>query len=123
MVQRLTERAHLLADGYFAVIINGPTLEYHVLPTLSFIISILINFATGSSWGTMTIMFPLVVVPTYEASNGDAQVFYGVVAGISAGAVAGDHASPISDTTILASMALGCEIVQPYAVCFGGYPS
>lgn len=47
----------------------------------------------------MTIMFPLVLVPAYEASNGDANIFYGVTAAILAGAVAGDHCSPISDTT------------------------
>ncbi len=60
----------------------------------------------------MTIMFPLVLVPSYEASNGDPVIFYGVTAGILAGAVAGDHASPISDTTILSSMASECEILQ-----------
>ena len=61
------------------------------------------------------------LVPSYKASNGDPVIFYGVAAGILAGAVAGDHASPISDTTILASMASECEILQhvrtqaPYA--------
>lgn len=70
----------------------------------------------------MTIMFPLVLVPSYNASNGDPVIFYGVTAGILAGAVAGDHASPISDTTILSSMASECQILQhvktqaPYAI-------
>lgn len=82
----------------------------------------MIAFATGSSWGTMTIMFPLVLVPAYDASNGDPGIFYGVIAAILAGAVAGDHASPISDTTILSAMSSGCEVIQhvktqgPYAV-------
>ena len=67
-------------------------------------------------------MFPLVLVPSYNASNGDPVIFYGVTAGILAGAVAGDHASPISDTTILSSMASECQILQhvktqaPYAI-------
>ena len=67
-------------------------------------------------------MFPLVLVPSYNASNGDPVIFYGVTAGILAGAVAGDHASPISDTTILSSMACECQILQhvktqaPYAI-------
>jgi len=129
-----------------------------MLPTLSFIIAMIIAFATGTSWGTMTIMFPLVLVPSYEASGvssssndwltfshkvipvssinmdhrdiacfpfntqGDANIFYGVTAGILAGAVAGDHASPISDTTILASMASECTLLNhvktqaPYAL-------
>ena len=70
----------------------------------------------------MTIMFPLVLVPSYNASNGDPVIFYGVTAGILAGAVAGDHASPISDTTILSAMASECQILQhvktqaPYAI-------
>jgi len=61
-------------------------------------------------------------VPSYNASNGDPVIFYGVTAGILAGAVAGDHSSPISDTTILSSMASECQILEhvntqaPYAV-------
>jgi len=98
------------------------SLDYRVLPTLSFVISVMIAFATGTSWGTMTIMFPLVLVPSYQASGGNATIFYGVAAGVLAGAVAGDHASPISDTTILASMATECELLAhvktqaPYAI-------
>jgi len=105
----------------FGAIVTNPALNYQILPTLSFIISILIAFATGTSWGTMTIMFPLIVVPSYEASNGDSNIFYGVIAGILAGAVAGDHASPISDTTILGAMASECLLINhvktqaPYA--------
>lgn len=106
----------------FGAIITNPALNYQFLPTLSFVISVLIALATGTSWGTMTIMFPLIVVPSYEASNGDSNIFYGVIAGILAGAVAGDHASPISDTTILGAMASECMLINhvktqaPYAV-------
>lgn len=109
-------------DRFFGEILTNPALDYRMLPTLTFIIAMLIAFATGTSWGTMTIMFPLVLVPAYNASGGDAVIFYGVTAGILAGAVAGDHASPISDTTILASMASECQILQhvktqaPYAI-------
>ena len=69
----------------------------------------------------MTIMFPLIVVPSYEASGGNPVIVYGVIAGILAGAVAGDHASPISDTTILGAMASECKLINhvktqaPYA--------
>ena len=62
------------------------------------------------------------LVPSYNASGGDPVIFYGVTAGILAGAVAGDHASPISDTTILSAMASECQILQhvrtqaPYAL-------
>jgi hypothetical protein len=109
-------------DRLFGEIITNEGLDYRILPTLSFVIAILIAFSTGSSWGTMTIMFPLVLVPSYNASGGDPVIFYGVTAGILAGAVAGDHASPISDTTILSSMACECQILQhvrtqaPYAI-------
>jgi len=47
--------------------------------------------ATGTSWGTMSILFPLILVPTYEASGGDAIIFYSVTAGVLSGSVAGDH--------------------------------
>jgi len=109
-------------DRFFGEILTNPNLDYRMLPTLTFVIAILIAFSTGTSWGTMTIMFPLVLVPSYNASNGDPVIFYGVTAGILAGAVAGDHASPISDTTILASMASECQILEhvrtqaPYAL-------
>ena len=99
-------------DRFFGEILTNPNLDYRMLPTLTFVIAILIAFSTGTSWGTMTIMFPLVLVPSYNASNGDPVIFYGVTAGILAGAVAGDHASPISDTTILASMASECQILE-----------
>lgn len=66
--------------------------------------------------------FPLLLVPTYEATDGDPTIFYGVIAGVLAGAVAGDHASPISDTTILSSLATECQVLAhtitqaPYAL-------
>ena len=105
----------------FGAIVTNPAFDYTLLPTISFVISILIAFATGTSFGTMTIMFPLICVPAYEASQGDPNIFYGVAAGILAGAVAGDHASPISDTTVLASIASECTLINhvktqaPYA--------
>merc|ERR1739848_577640 len=92
-------------NRFFGEIVQNPALDPKMLPTISFIISILIAFSTGTSWGTMTIMFPLILVPSYAASDGDPVIFYGVTAGVLAGAVAGDHASPISDTTIIASLA------------------
>jgi len=95
---------------FSAWIVGGvdPTL----LPTLSFIISLLIASALGSSWGTMAILFPLITVPTFEAAEGDAGIFYGTVAGILSGSVAGDHMSPISDTTVLSSLAAQCDLFR-----------
>ena len=67
-------------------------------------------------------MFPLVTVPTYNVSDGNSVVFYSTLAGILSGSVAGDHASPISDTTILSALASQCNLIEhvrtqmPYAL-------
>lgn len=95
------------ADRLFAAwIVNG--VDPRLLPTLSFIVSLLIALATGTSWGTMAILFPLILVPTYTSSGGNPVIFYSVVAGVLSGSVAGDHMSPISDTTVIT--ALACDI-------------
>lgn len=57
-------------------------------------------------------MFPLLMVPTYDASGGDPAIFYATIAGILSGAVAGDHVSPISDTTVLSSLATDCNLLK-----------
>merc|ERR1712019_21906 len=107
------------ADRLFAKWIFG--LAPESLPTVSFLISLLMALATGTSWGTMSILFPLVLVPTYTTANGDAEIFYAVVAGILSGSVAGDHMSPISDTTVLSALACDCNLLAhvgtqaPYA--------
>jgi Na+/H+ antiporter family len=94
-------------DRLFAsFIVGGVSPEW--LPTLSFLVSLMIALATGTSWGTMSILFPLVLLPTYIASNGNPLIFYAVVAGVLSGSVAGDHMSPISDTTVLS--ALACDV-------------
>ncbi len=101
------------------------------LPALVFVLAAAIAFATGSSWGTMSILTPLVipiahavmlqhdfVVQTSQYNS----VFLGVIASVLAGSVWGDHCSPISDTTILSSTASGCDHIAhvrtqlPYAV-------
>jgi Na+/H+ antiporter family len=69
----------------------------------------------------MSILFPLLLVPVYDATNGDELIFYSVVAGILSGSVAGDHMSPISDTTVLSALASECGLMDhvntqaPYA--------
>ena len=95
------------ADRLFAAWIVGG-IDPQLLPTLSFLISLLMALATGTSWGTMSILFPLILVPTYISSDGDPLIFYAVVAGVLSGSVAGDHMSPISDTTVLS--ALACDV-------------
>lgn len=110
------------ADRLFSRWITGG-ISAESLPTLSFVISGFMALATGTSWGTMTILFPLICVPTYQVSNGDPTIFYATIAGILSGSVAGDHVSPISDTTVLSALASDCQLLRhvttqaPYSVC------
>jgi Na+/H+ antiporter NhaC len=101
-------------------------------PMVIFILAALISFATGSSWGTMGILMPLVVplvwntgianhLPMAETHS----LIFGSVSSVLAGSVWGDHCSPISDTTILSSSASHCNHIEhvrtqlPYALVVG----
>ena len=104
-----------------------------LLPALTFLIAAMMSFATGTSWATMAILMPL-VIPLANALGLEAQldaaqastVLLGTISSVLAGAVFGDHCSPISDTTILSSMASGCDHVDhvrtqlPYALLAAG---
>ena len=103
-----------------------------ILPALTFILSALIAFSTGSSWGTMAILYPLILPASWYLSHSvglsDAEsmnIFYIAVSAILAGSVLGDHCSPISDTTILSSLASSCNHIEhvrtqlPYALSVG----
>jgi len=97
------------------------------LPMTVFGAACLVSFATGSSWGTMGILCPATVMvaaklcadmPAAEA----APLFYSAVGAVLAGSIFGDHCSPISDTTVLSSLATSCTLEQhvwtqmPYAL-------
>jgi len=98
-------------DRFFSNLIVQGSFSAEWLPTISFVVSLFIALATGSSWSTMTIMFPLLLVPTYIKSGGNASIFYATTAGVLSGSVAGDHASPVSDTTVLSSMYTSCQLL------------
>lgn len=92
------------------------------VPVLTFVLAALIGFSTGTSWGTMAILYPLILPASWllcqeQGLSVDATMplFYNVVASVLAGAVMGDHCSPISDTTIMSSMASGCNHLQHVA--------
>ena len=121
-----------LQTADFLVSVLGDTLPVQLLPLLVFVIAAFTAFATGSSWGAMGILTPLVIPLAWAVmqKNGytapaDMHILYSSIAGILAGSVWGDHCSPISDTTILSSMASGCDHVEhvrtqlPYAFLVG----
>jgi Na+/H+ antiporter NhaC len=103
-----------------------------LVPGLTFLLAALIGFSTGTSWGTMAILYPLILPASWllcqeQGMSVDATMplFYNVVASVMAGAVMGDHCSPISDTTIMSSLATQCNHLQhvstqmPYALTVG----
>jgi len=118
----------------YVISITKGLLSPHWLPMLTFIIAGTISFATGTSWGTMAILAPLVIPLAYLLPVSDAAIsastaegiFIGSIAAILAGATCGDHCSPISDTTIMSSMASGADHIDhvrtqlPYALLVAG---
>ena len=104
-----------------------------VVPVLTFVLAALIGFSTGTSWGTMAILYPLILPSSWLlcqeqglSVEATMPLFYNVVASVLAGSVMGDHCSPISDTTIMSSLASSCNHLQhvrtqmPYALTVGG---
>jgi len=125
----ITEVLHT-ADYLTSVL--GETLPAGVVPAIVFVMAAATAFATGSSWGTMGILMPLVVPLAWAVlvANGmdspeHYHIIYSSVSCVLAGSVWGDHCSPISDTTILSSMASGCDHIEhvrtqlPYAMSVG----
>ena len=96
------------------------------IPATVFIMAALVSFATGTSWGTMAILFPLAIPLAHQIAPGNETILLGTVSSILAGSVWGDHCSPISDTTVLSSMATSCDHMDhvrtqlPYALFIGG---
>jgi len=129
-VALITEHMHT------ATFISNSMLELslspYLVPAITFVLAALVSFSTGSSWGTMAILYPLILPATwlitqdygleYESSM---HIFYNVVACVLTGSVLGDHCSPISDTTILSSLASSCNHIEhvrtqlPYALTVG----
>ncbi len=113
-----------LETARFLVGAVGPRLDPSLIPAVVFGVAALVSFATGTSWGTMAILTPLAVPLVLAGAHQDAHhaLLATTVSAILGGAVFGDHCSPISDTTIMSSMASGCDHVDhvrtqlPYAV-------
>jgi Na+/H+ antiporter NhaC len=110
-----------MKTGYYLASLANENLSIYFLSAVIFLLSSLISFSTGTSWGTFSIMIP-VAIPM--AVGMDANVSLAIGAVISGG-IFGDHCSPISDTTIISSLASNCEVVEhvktqlPYAIIAG----
>jgi len=108
-------------------------LRPEIVPVLTFLTAAVVSFATGTSWGTMAILIPIVIplmAQLLQVQGAEtvvnAQSFLATFAAVLSGAVFGDHCSPISDTTIMSSLASGSDHIDhvktqiPYAIVVGG---
>lgn len=100
-----------LGTAQYLVNILKDSIPKFILPTLIFILSAFISFATGTSYGTMSILMPLTIPLAWAVNANDAYIIV-CTSGVLTGAIFGDHCSPISDTTILSSMGTGCNHID-----------
>jgi len=122
-----------LGTATYLIEVSSEVLSARLLPVVVFVLAAAVSFATGTSWGTMAILMPLVYplghqlpleagLPAATALH----IHLAAVSAVLAGAVFGDHCSPISDTTILSSLATGSDHVDhvktqlPYALTVAG---
>jgi len=128
----LSDTTSQLGTADFLVAVAGENLIPELIPAGTFLLAAIAAFATGSSWGVMAILLPLVIPVTWAAMLNAGPVtpdtmhlIFATVASVLCGAVWGDHCSPISDTTVLSSLATGCDHVEhvrtqmPYALLVG----
>jgi len=100
-----------LGTAQYLVNILKNAIPKFILPTLIFVLSAIISFATGTSYGTMSILMPLTIPLAWAVYANDSYVVV-CTSGVLTGAIFGDHCSPISDTTILSSMGTGCNHID-----------
>ncbi len=113
------------ADFIMSFVSGGMTPA--LLPVCIFVICAILSFATGTSWGTFAIAMPLALPMAFAASGGEATLLTTLCfAAVAGGGLFGDHCSPVSDTTIMASMGAGADHVDhvktqiPYALTIAG---
>lgn len=110
-----------LKTGLYLASLASESLSPYLLAAMIFLLSSIISFSTGTSWGTFSIMIPI-AAPMAVGMDADIALCMGAVI---SGGVFGDHCSPISDTTIISSMAADCEVIEhvktqlPYALISG----
>ena len=124
-----TEELH--TASYLTSILQDNVSPY-IMPSIVFVLAALISFSTGSSWSTMAILYPIAIPTTWAISQSSGlapdiamEILLNVIAVVLAASVLGDHCSPISDTTILSSLASDCNHIDhvrtqlPYALTVG----
>ena len=109
------------AGNYVHDVINASASSFQMfLPAIVFLVSVFLAFSTGTSWGTFSILIPIVCTVFPQAEAGEMLVIS--ISACLAGAVCGDHCSPISDTTIMSSAGAACNHINhvntqlPYAI-------
>ena len=120
----------LLSTGeYVADLVQSSGVPVGILPALIFLVACLLSFSTGTAWGTFGILIPIIIAICEVAAP---ELLITTLSATLAGSVFGDHSSPISDTTILASTGAQCDHLKhvgtqvPYAstvavCCLLGY--
>jgi len=104
-------------SGIYMVELLGEKIPYWLLPVILQIMTIIIAFSTGTSWGTYAVAFPLAMPLAWAVANAHglehSQFFMTICfAAVMDGSVYGDQCSPISDTTVLSSMCTGCDLMD-----------
>ena len=121
-----------IGTAQYLSLLLSDRISLELIPLIVFVTCAAMAFATGTSWGTMAIMLPVVIpltislggVATYPGGD-QMEILLGATASVLAGAIFGDHCSPISDTTVLSSTASACDHMDhvrtqlPYAVLVG----
>jgi Na+/H+ antiporter NhaC len=109
-----------LSTAEFLTAALGDSLSPYMVPVVVFVLAAVIAFSTGSSWSTMAILYPIAIPLCWSISQNAGlpietamELLYNVIAVVLAASVLGDHCSPISDTTILSSMASNCNHIDP----------
>ncbi len=128
----LSDLTATLNTASYLVTLLADSLPVALIPAIVFILAAITAFTTGTSWGTMAILMPLIIPLCWAvmgvngiADDSGMHIMYSAVACCLGGAVWGDHCSPISDTTVLSSVASGCDHIEhvrtqlPYALLVG----
>jgi Na+/H+ antiporter NhaC len=117
-----------MGTANYIILISENWLTPNLLPFLTFVLAALISFSTGTSWGTFAIVMPIAAPLAFAFSGNEVtMIVLATVAAVAGGGVFGDHCSPLSDTTILASTGAAADHIDhvktqlPYALTAAGF--